>query len=364
MYVGCGLDYVVNLTAPYACNFEHPPLGKYLIGFLELLGFSRVVFLLLLASSSILTFLIVRNLVGSDSTAFLTASFLALDTVFVNAHRHLLLDPPAVFLLLLSLYLMLVRGHPLLSGLFFGLSVACKLSVLPYSLVFAHVILTGSGARRASLRRLMLFVIAALSAYLITYAADLSLGFHSVIQHHVEMIAYMSWRHGFSLPMAVNGLLRLVGKVEVWRYGGELSIYLNPVNVSFFTLANSTFTPGTGSYVIVGIGLGSLLWYVTLPSLLINTYWALTGRLSSVGDVVTLAGWVSLATVLPGPIDWYYVNALPALYLNVALTVSRLVRDESRSGLAVVASLTLAQALVTLLTLFSVIPFEVTLFTR
>ncbi|MEM2021527.1 MAG: hypothetical protein QXP80_04820 [Zestosphaera sp.] len=364
VYVRCGLDYVVNLTAPYTCNFEHPPLGKYLIGFLELLDFSRLAFLLLLACSSLLTFLITRNLVDSGSIAFLTASFLVLDTVFINTYRHLLLDPPAVSLLLLSLYLILVRDSLLLSSLFFGLSVACKLSVLPYSLVFTHVIVTGSGGWRASLRRLTVFVITALIAYLSTYVADLSLGFYSVIQHHVEMLTYMSWRHGFSLPMTANGLLKLVSKVEVWRYGGELSLLLTPVNTSFFTLANSTFTPGSSSYAIVGVGLGSLLWYATLPSLLINTYWALTRRLSSVEGVITLTGWVSLATVLPGPIDWYYINVLPALYMNVALTFSHLVRGESRSGLAVVASLTLAQALITLLTLFNVIPFEVSVFTR
>lgn len=358
IYVRCGLDYVANLTAPYTCNFEHPPLGKYLIGFFELFGFGRFAYMFLFVGSSVFVFLIARSLVSSGSTALLTTSFIILDTVFINTYRHLLLDPPAVFLLLLSLYLMLLRGSLILSGLFFGLSVACKLSVLPYLLVFAYAIMAGGGGWRASLRRLALFTAVALTAYLSTYAADFSLGPYSVVQHHLEMISYMSWRHGLTLPMAVNGLFKLISKVEVWRYGGEFSLYFTTTNTSFLTLvANSTITPASGLYVVVGVGLGSILWYATLPSLLINAYWAMVRRLNSAENLVTLAGWLSLATILPGPHDWYYINALPALYLNVALTLSRLVRG--RRGSTVLISLTLAQVLITLTTLAGVLPFDI-----
>lgn len=362
IYVECGLDYVANLTAPYMCNFEHPPLGKYLIGLLELFGLGRFFFLLLLAGSSILTFVITRYVLESECLAFLVASFLALDTVFINTYRHLLLDPPALFLLLLSLYLTLVKDSPLLSGLFFGLSVACKLSVLPYSLVFLYIMADRGSDCRASLKRLTVFGAVALAAYLSTYAGDLSLGPYSIIRHHVEMLDYMSRRHGFRLPMAVNGLLKLASKVEVWRYGGELLIYFTPLNTSLFTLANSTATLGSGYYLIAGVGLGSVLWYAALPSLLINAYWMLTGRLNWLEVVAVVAGWASLTTILPGPIDWYYVNALPLLYINVALTVSRLARGRSTSVVA--ASLTLAQALITLLTLAGVVPFEVAVLTQ
>jgi predicted membrane-bound dolichyl-phosphate-mannose-protein mannosyltransferase len=96
VYVDCGLAYVANLTAPYSCNFEHPPLGKYLIGFLELFGLGRFFFLFLLLCSSILAFLISRHVLESGCLAFLVAAFIMLDTVFVNTFRHLLLDPPTV----------------------------------------------------------------------------------------------------------------------------------------------------------------------------------------------------------------------------------------------------------------------------
>jgi hypothetical protein len=174
------------------------------------------------------------------------------------------------------------------------------------------------------------------------------------------MLAYMSWRHGLSLPMAVNGLLKLVSKVEVWGYGGELAIYLTQLNTSFFTLVNSTLTPGTGYYLIVGVGVGSVLWYAALPSLPINTYWALAGQLSQAEVTAVVAGWASLTTILPGPIDWYYVNALPILYLNVALLLGRLIKG--RLVTVVVTSLTIAQAVITLLTLTGILPWESVIF--
>jgi hypothetical protein len=360
VYVDCGLAYVANLTAPYSCNFEHPPLGKYLIGFLELFGLGRFFFLFLLSCSSILVFLISRHVLESGCLAFLVAAFIMLDTMFVNTFRHLLLDPPAVSLLLLSLYSMLVKGSLTLSGIFFGLSVACKFSVLPYSVVFLHTILTERAGWRRSLRGLAVFGAAALATYLSTYAADLRLGPYSIVQHHAEMLAYMSWRHGFSLPMAVNGLLKLVSKVEVWSYGGELAIYLTQLNTSFFTLANSTLTSGTGYYLIVGVGAGSILWYAALPSLLINTYWALTGRLSRAEVTAVVAGWASLTTILPGPIDWYYVNALPTLYANVALLLGRLIKG--RWVRVVVVSLTIVQSIITSLTLTGLLPWESVIF--
>jgi len=173
------------------------------------------------------------------------------------------------------------------------------------------------------------------------------------------MLSYVSWRHGFSTPIAVNGLMKLVSKVEAWRYGGELTIYLTTLNATL-NATNTTFTPGSGYYVIVGVGAGSILWYVMLPSLLINTYWALTERLSRAEVTAVVAGWASLTTILPGPIDWYYVNALPTLYANVALLLGRLIRGEWVR--VVVVSLTIVQSIITSLTLTGLLPWKSVIF--
>jgi len=140
VYIACGREYVFNFSAPYSCNFEHPPFGKYLIGFADLLGFGRLLYLFFMLGSSFLVYVLVRFLLGSDLLGFLAGAFLVLDTVFFNSHRFLLLDPPTIFFTLLSMYFILVRSSPIVSAFFFGLGVASKLSVAPYFIVFAYVL--------------------------------------------------------------------------------------------------------------------------------------------------------------------------------------------------------------------------------
>lgn len=362
IYVGCGLSYVINFTAPYLCNFEHPPLGKYLIGFVELFGFGKVFYLFLMFGSSLLAYVLVKTLFGSDLLGLFTGLFLVLDTVFLNSHRFLLLDPPAVFFFLLSLYFVLVCSSVVVSGVFFGLGVACKFSIVPFFLVFLYVFVRRWGfVSREFVKRFLVFICVTLCSYSLTYVADFMLGPYAIIQHHVEMFSYMFWRHGFSLPVAVNGLMKLASKVELWHYGGDLTLVFSTIS-STPVLINSTFVSGSGSLAYVGLGLGSVLWYVMLPSLLINTYYVLTRESGFSEGLVCLAGWVSLITILPGPLDWYYVNALPLLYANVTLLVKRLLRGHESLLKYLVVGLSGAQLLVTLLTLAGFIPYRVWFF--
>ncbi|MFN3268427.1 MAG: phospholipid carrier-dependent glycosyltransferase [Zestosphaera sp.] len=359
VYVRCGVEYLVNLTPPINCNFEHPPLGKYLIGFAELLGFSRIFYLLLLFGSSLLTYVLVKDLIGSRLLGFFAGFLLVLDTVFFNSHRFLLLDPLAIFFLLLSFYFVFVRSSVIVSGFFFGLGVACKFSVVPYFLVFLYVFVKRWWF---SIRRFIVgvfvFVCVAVSSYLLTYVADLTLGPYTIVRHHILMFSYMFWRHGFSLPIALNGLLKLISKVEVWRYGGDFVLTYSTTD-STLELINSSFVPDSGLLTYIGLGLGSVLWYVMFPSLLINTYRVLT-RESGFSEVLTcLAGWVSLTTILPGPLDWYYVNALPLLYANVALLIKYLTRNRECLLKYITSGLVGTQSLITLLTLTGHIPYRI-----
>ena len=363
VYISCGKGYVANFTPPYLCNFEHPPLGKYLIGFAELFGFGRFLYLFFMIGSSFLVLVLVRFLLGSDLLGFLAGSFLILDTVFFNSHRFLLLDPPAIFFTLLSLYFILVRSSLTASAFFFGLGVASKLSVAPYFIVLAYVlyrVLPPGFGVRVFLRRLLVFVGVAFSTYLATYVADFRLGPYTILQHHLDTFSYISWRHGFSVPVALNGLVKLISKIEVWRYGGEFTLTFSFVNSSL-TLVNSTFAQGSGYLLHVGLGLGSILWYLMFPSLLINSYHVLTVRSGFKELLVCLAGWVSLTTILPGPLDWYYVNSLPALYVNTSLTIKYLVGGRERLLKPLITCLLGAQILITGLTYSGVIPYKIEL---
>jgi predicted membrane-bound dolichyl-phosphate-mannose-protein mannosyltransferase len=311
VYIDCGIAYVSNFTPPMLCNFEHPPFAKYVIGFSHLLGFSRVLFMFFYALSCYLLFLAVYRLFQDFGVSVFVSLLLFFDTLFFNTFRFLLLDPVAIVLSLASLYLAFsawFRASAALAGLAF----ASKFSSAPTVLASLYTVFKRRGFGGA----LKFFAIAFL-AYLATYVADFRLGFSTVFEHHVKMFGYMGWRHGFSPALASIGFLKLLTRVEVWRFGGNMYVYVaNSSGV--LAVHNITTVSGSGLYIVVGIGLGSPAWYFLFPALLHATYTALVERDEAL-RFVCLWGWLSLLNVVAGPIDWYYANALPALYAVLGL---------------------------------------------
>jgi len=315
VYIDCGVAYVSNFTPPMLCNFEHPPFAKYVIGFSHLLGFSRALFMFFYALSCYLLFLAVYRLFQDFGVSMFVSLLLFFDTLFFNTFRFLLLDPVAVVFSLASLYLAFsawFRASVALAGLAF----ASKFSSAPTILASLYTVFRRRGFGGA----LKFFAIAFL-AYLATYAADFRLGFSTVFEHHVKMFGYMGWRHGFSPTLASIGFLKLLTRVEVWRFGGNMYVYVaNSSGV--WTIHNTTTVSGSGLYIVVGVGLGSPAWYFLFPALLHATYTALVERDEAL-RFVCLWGWLSLLNVVAGPIDWYYANALPALYAVLGLWFRR-----------------------------------------
>ena len=349
VYIGCGAAYVMNLTPPISCNFEHPPFAKYVIGAIYVLGVSRYLFLLLYALSCSLVFLTVYEVSRSYAVALLPSFLLLFDTVFLNTFRFLLLDPVAVFLSVLSTYLLLV-GRLGSSALALGLAVASKLSSAPVLLGALYVV-----QRRRGFGGVACYTSVALAAYLATYLADLQLGLGAVVEHHASMLTYMSWRHGLSLPIASIGFLKLLTKVEVWRCVGDIAVVVGtePGGATY-----SISPPPANYYVLVGVGLGTALWYALIPLLLYLTYGALVSKYPRSWGTLVLISWLSMLNVAAGPIDWYYANTLPYLYAVASLAL----RELSGSRFKVVALTTLtSQATLTALTLAGVAPYRIAL---
>ena len=314
VYINCGVSYILNATPPLLCNFEHPPLGKYIIGFAEIYGFSRIFYLLLYYASTLIVFLVVLKLTSSYVASLLASLLLYFDTIFYNTHRYLLLDPLAVFFTLLAVYTYLTR-HYYISAVVAGLAVASKFSSLPVILAIFLLTWRSSGFKRA-----VVYAVIALLVYLLTFTSDLQLGWDAIIRHHVEIYRYLSWRHGFSIPIAVNGFLKLIVKLELWRYIGEVQVYVDTVARS---VVNQTFIPIGKSLLVINIGAGSIVWYALLPLLLYATYRALVKPGEIALQVLVLFSWFSLVNILAGPIDWYYVNCLPYLYMTMSTLLQR-----------------------------------------
>jgi hypothetical protein len=349
VYIGCGVAYVSNFTPPMLCNFEHPPFAKYVIGFSSILGFSRYLFLVFYVFSCIFLFLIVYNVSGDFLLGLFSSLFLFFDTLFFNVHRFLLLDPVAVFFSLISLYLVL-KGFHRVGRVFAGFSVASKFSSVPMVFVSMYIVYRGGGFRKV----LWFFLFASLS-YLTTYIADFRLGIDAVFKHHVEILRYMSWRHGFSIPIAINGFLKLLTKIEFWRFVGSVEVSLSNIS-SVYTIVNQTFVKMNKGFVVVGLGMGSPLWYLLFPALLYTTYLALTNRLDRVGIVAVISSWFSLLNIVAGPIDWYYINVLPYLYMNFAVALKSIFKSRYEAVGIAIAVLCSAMFLATV---FNVVPFKI-----
>jgi len=272
------------------------------------------------------------------------------DTIVFNTHRFLLLDPVALFFALLSVYLF-QRGYYSVSAVVAGLAVASKFSVAPIVAGLWLLLLFKDKRFKESLAYLAL----AFTTYFSTFIMDLRLGLDGVIRHHVEIFKYMSWRHGFSPGIAVLGFMKLIARVEAWRYPGEFTIYIS-TSGSMVGLVNETYTPVNKWYLVVYTGGGSPLWYILLPSLIYATYLVLTSKASRGLNLSVFLSWLSLLNVLAGPIDWYYVNTLPFLYMTLVILIQQITPRHYKWILLLLTAIHIASFTLTTLGL---IPFRV-----
>lgn len=260
-----------------------------------------------------------------------------------------MLDPVAVVLSLASLYLAISAWFRA-SAVFAGLAFASKFSSAPTLLVLLYSVFRRGGARRA-----LVFLLIAGVTYLATYVADFKLGFSTVFEHHVKMFSYMGWRHGFSPALASIGFLKLLSRVEVWRFGDNIYMYITNSS-GVLAVHNITTVSGSGLYIVVG--LGSPAWYLLFPALLYATYIALVER-DDVMRFVCLWSWLSLLNVVAGPIDWYYVNALPALYVSTSMALLKILKNRFKQVSSILISI---QITLFIATAVGIMPYRVELY--
>jgi hypothetical protein len=336
------------------CNFEHPPLAKYFIGFFSLLRISGIVYSVLAIASGVLLYLMIKDYTSGDWCAELSILvFFLFDTTIFNTCRFLLLDPLAVFFALLSIYLF-QRSYRWASAVISGLAIASKFSVAPIVAGLWLLLLFKDKRVKESLTYLAL----AFTTYFSTFIMDLRLGWDGVIRHHVEMFEYMYWRHGFSPAITVLGFIKLVVRVEAWRYLGDYTFIVSTIG-STVELVNTTFTPVGKWYLIIYVGGGSPLWYLLLPSLLYATYLVLTRKATTGLRIIVLLSWLSLFNVAAGPLDWYYVNTLPFLYATLVLLIKHVAASRYKW---VLLGLTIIQLASFMLTITGLIPFRIVLY--
>ena len=301
-------------------------------------------------ASGVLLYLLVRDFSGGNWICGVSVFlFFLFDTIVFNTHKFLLLDPVALFFSLLSMYLF-QRRYYIASAVVAGLAAASKFSVAPIVAGLWLLLLFKEKRFKDSL----IYLALAFTAYFSTFIMDLRLGWDGLIRHHVEMFEYMSWRHGFSPAIAVLGFMKLIARVEAWRYLGDYTFIVSTIG-STVELVNTTFTPVGKWYLIIYVGGGSPLWYLLLPSLLYATYLVLTRKATTGLKINVLLSWFSLFNVAAGPLDWYYVNTLPFLYATLVLLIKHVAASRYKW---VLLGLTIIQLASFMLTITGLIPFR------
>lgn len=138
-----GYKYITG-TNPILINSDHPPLGKYIIGFFTILfNNNQVVSLFFGLGNVLLIALIINYLTGSLSLVFIGLSMLFLDSMFIDQIIYSpILDIIQVFFLLLYFYLFSIylKTKKSLVILFLGLVLGSFASIKLY---FPALILLG-----------------------------------------------------------------------------------------------------------------------------------------------------------------------------------------------------------------------------
>lgn len=380
LYIECGEKMLINGLAPWDCNFEHPPLAKYIIGLFFLAGFPVVLNIVLFWATVAGLYYIFSSV--SKEVALFSILLLSVDTLFLDVYRHYLLDAPALTFAILSLCCFIrwfkksevatrtSHIHIVLAGLLAGAALACKwqtvfiLTIIPlfifWKLIKALVLKEKSIG--TIILSFTLFMLALMTLYFFAFIFDgLNYGFFKMITHNIDMFSYMSTRHTLSLPIFLIGFLKLLIKSELWNYVADITIIVKTTtlnqSIPFLELVNSTTINVSKRYVVLYVGVGGILWYTFVPSLLIYLWKGLTSGLQRSRFILLAITLASLANILFGPLDWYFIYLIPFMYF----IITDLVLTSVKYGRKMIMLLVLIQGVQFLLVVLDLIPRIITL---
>ncbi len=375
VYIECGIKYISGLP-PVLCNFEHPPLGKYVIGLFESHNAGVILLVLNYFISLIMLYKITYILTKNKIISLYAMLIVGFDTLFMFTYMHYLLDPIAFTFLLLTtyIYILLLKNIErknmntykdlVFLGMSLGLTVATKWQTI-YSLLGMLIMVLWSYFKafnfKTSFTRIINLSAFAVLAYLTTFAMDMKLGIVEPVIHNAMALAYMSYRHGFSPSLAVIGIMKLLSRVEIWRLASFIVMYVTTTivapNVSSLILLNSTYVESPARMLVrIGVGVPSMLWPILFPTYLLVVKARLEGGRFRELDPLIVVTSTSLLNLLNGPLDWYYIYVIPFLYI---ITITYILSH--RKGKYIAALLLLAQFIHCLLFFLKVIPYAIEL---
>ena len=339
-YVAAGKKYVEGLP-PLRYNFEHPPLAKYIIGVCAVIGFASLCSLIVY-SLTLVFFAASLKTLGLFQNRFHLAVFMsvfATDPLLLSLGFHNLLDTYMLFFFAFSLYMFSItirRGVQLKTlialGAGIGASLASKLVVI-YPLLGViiylvankcYVFLSGKGGHAYGklmgifrAKYMVLIVSVAVVVYIVSFSADVVYGgLAALLEHQVKMISFMLERHGYSIPIAVNGILKYFLRIELWNTPYSIQLYIH-YSSSLIVNWSTTYTPINKMTIIFVPYLTNLLMPFAL-GLSLSYLLSRKEKNNEIAIFLSSLHIASLLMLLHGPLWWYYALPVVTGYLILA----------------------------------------------
>lgn len=364
-YAADGCLYVLgpqgNCRTPTEISIVHPPLGKWLIGAgIRVFGFEpagwRVAPLIAGTCSVALLYLLARRLLGSTLAAALAAGLLALDTLHFVLSRAAMLDGFVVCFGLASFLFLLydrdrtddgsesLRRRPWLlgAGVAGGAALASKWSggyllAAVAALAFAQAVVRRQGdprpSRRAAREEGALLALALVAVPAVIYVASYAGRLDGTLL--AWPWAPGSWVRAFFARQALM-IAHHTGTLFVHPYSSPAWSWPFLKRPVLFYLHDRE---GGGYAEVLAVG-NPLVWWPGLLALAVTAWRALRRR----GGTILARETVIAAGFAAGYVPWfvlsrqeaflyYFLPALPFLYLALANEVARVTAPRRRAGL-------------------------------
>jgi hypothetical protein len=179
-----GYRYATGMN-PVLINSDHPPLGKYLIGWFTLITCNnRIVSIVFALGNLILIFLITYLLTHNALLSILSIFFLSFDSMFIDQIIHSpILDIIQVFFLMLYflIFALWLKKESLVKLVLMGITLGCMSSVKLYFPVFVVMFSTGLSLLllKKSIKQIIIFLSIVILMIFLTY----TLSYFSFFMH-------------------------------------------------------------------------------------------------------------------------------------------------------------------------------------
>jgi hypothetical protein len=319
LYAVAGWSYVHG-ASPDAINFEHPPLGKYLIGLSEIFFMNHVMLgFIFSALTLIVIFFVSRRVLANHLVALLPPLLLSLDRLYIDFSSSSMLEIYATFFSALSIYLLVVSRRVWATPLLYvvaGLALSCKWTVL-FIFVLPPIYYLSTG-KIDRLRSYPLYLSISALTYTATYIVFFLSGntLQDFMNLQSRMFAYHHWmRFELGSPPPLYNLLNFLTGIE-----GPTQIRTLIVNPDSNIVTSS---PEVGLSFISAYN--PLTWPISFSASILAAYYML--REAQYAAPIPLAFIFLVASTSVGKtFIWYLLPGIPFAYISLAYMFDRIYR--------------------------------------